>query len=433
MTDLDTHLARYPWMKETVAPLNSCQLRAINLLLSNNNVFLTGAAGTGKTYVLRCFIEAAKRMGMHVPVVASTGAAAILAGGQTFHRFFGLNVATDIEALVKNALEPGKTSYLYGRIGRTQCIILDEVSMLPDYALEAAYLICQRIKKSTKPWGGIKVIAVGDFRQLPPVVKGNRGPTPWSFLSPAWEESGFKTAMLTTPVRAVDAHFVEILNDARLGKISPRIKAFLDSKTVGNDAPDEYPRLYGKKIDVENHNIIKLGQLPGKEQTFWTEYSGNDHYVDSLKKEAPVPEALILKVGARIMMRQNDKDDRWVNGSLGHITDITHDSVSVKLVSGGQVSVPQSSFMYNNEMGDVLATGKNFPMTLAWATTIHKSQGATMDRILVDLRRLWEPGQLYVALSRVRSPDGVRVVQWDEKAFKIDKKVSEFHKKLLGM
>lgn len=407
-----------------ISPLNVCQKKAFANLVSDHNVFLTGGAGTGKTFVIHKFIEMMTKLGVHVPVVASTGAAAILAGGQTFHRFFGLGVATDIDALVATARAKG---YIWDKLRDVRCIILDEVSMLPDYALEAAYRIAQMVKRSDKPWGGIKIIAVGDFRQLPPVVK-DRGPIPWAFLSPAWEESEFVPSLLKTPVRSVDAAFVEILGDARIGRCTERIKEFLNSKLVDADAcPDDYPRLFGKKSDVENYNLMKLNQLPGRDVVIRTEYAGAEHYLDTLKKDAPVPELLVLRPGALVMMRQNDKDDRFVNGSLGHVVDISSIGITVKLLSGLTVYVTPGTFMHNNELGEVLATAKNFPMSLAWATTIHKSQGATMDRVLLDLNQLWEPGQLYVALSRVRSPDGVKVVRWDKRAFKVDDKVTSFH------
>jgi len=396
--------------------------------VSDNNVFLTGGAGTGKTFVIHTFIKMMTKMGVHVPVVASTGAAAIIAGGQTFHRFFGLNVATDVDALVKRSIEK---PYMKEKLRKVRCIILDEVSMLPSYALNAAYQIAQIVKGSDEPWGGIKIIAVGDFRQLPPVVKRGEGPTPWAFLSHAWENSDFVPALLKTPVRSVDPEFVEILGDARIGKMSERIVNFLNSKTVGNDAPDDFPRLFGKKADVERYNIEKLNCLSGDDTEYHTEYKGIDSYIDVLKKDAPIPEVLRLRVGALVMMRQNDTDDRFVNGSLGYIEDLSHFVITVRLLSGKTIHVEQGTFMCNNEDGDVLATAENFPLTLAWATTIHKSQGATMDNVLLALGKLWEPGQLYVALSRVRSPDGIKIVDWDTGAFKRDAKVSEFHKNLL--
>jgi ATP-dependent DNA helicase PIF1 len=416
-------------LKEAVAGLNVCQKKAFEALIGPHNVFLTGGAGTGKTFVIHKFIEYMKARGIKVPVVASTGAAAILAGGQTFHRFFTLNVATDVDALIEFALSK---PFVKQRLARAKVLIFDEISMLPGYVFEAAYRIAQIVRQSELPWGGIKIIVVGDFRQLPPVAKRGES-TPWSFLTDSWTESDFTPVMLQTPVRSVDPHFVSILNDARLGKCTDRIAAFLDSKVVGPSAHADFPRLFGRKVDVDRYNLERLGELPGKEVLFETRYLGVERYVEDLKKDAPIPPTLRLKVGALIMMRQNDKHDRYVNGSLGHVTYVDQSMLIVKLLSGEELVVDDGVFMYNNNLGDVYATATNYPMTLAWATTIHKSQGATMDKVLIDLTELWEPGQMYVALSRVRTPEGVAIVKWDKRAFKCDKKVSQFHKELLEL
>jgi ATP-dependent exoDNAse (exonuclease V) alpha subunit len=372
-----------------------------------------------------------EKLGTHVPVVASTGAAAVLVGGQTFHRFFGLDGARDVESLVTKALSK---EYVWRRISEVDQIILDEVSMLPGYAFEAAYQIAKRVRRSSEPWGGMGVIAVGDFRQLPPVVKQYKGPRPWSFLTEAWKNTEFVPAMLTEPVRATDKDFCAVLNDARIGMLTDRIQAFLDEKTVGQIETD-IPRVFAKKVDVESFNNRKLAELKGSLVTRPTEYFGHDRYTDELRKHAPVPEQLAFRRGALVMMRQNSKDDSYVNGSLGHVVDFVGGSsdpgIVVKLIAGSTITVSPSKFMLSDEFGEILATCENYPMTLAWATTIHKSQGATMDAALLDLAGLWEPGQLYVAVSRVRSPEGVKVIKWDPKAFLKDRKVSKFHQELL--
>lgn len=412
--------------------LNEGQKKAFRTCITNQHIFLTGGAGTGKSFIVNRYRKMMEDMGATVPVVASTGAAAVLVGGQTFHRFFGLDGARDVEALVNRALSK---EYVWHRLSKVGAIILDEVSMLPGYAFEAAYQIAQRVRRSSEPWGGMGILAVGDFRQLPPVVKQYEGPRPWVFLTKAWEETGFVPAMLTEPVRATDRDFVAILNDARIGKLTERIEAFLNEKTVGQIEAD-IPRVFARKVDVESFNQKKLAELTGNTVLRSTEYKGHDRYTDELRKNAPIPEQLAFRRGALVMMRQNAKDDSYVNGSLGHIVDFYGESgpdpmIIVKLLSGQSIMVAPSKFMLTDEFGDILATCENYPMTLAWATTIHKSQGATMDAALLDLAGLWEPGQLYVALSRVRSPDGIKVISWDPRAFKKDRKVSEFHKELL--
>lgn len=412
--------------------LNDGQIKALKTCVTNQHVFLTGGAGTGKSFLVSRYRKMMEKMGVSVPVVASTGAAAVLVGGQTFHRFFGLDGARDVDALVNRALA---REYLWHRLNNVSAIILDEVSMLPGYAFEAAYRISQRIRRSSEPWGGLGVLAVGDFRQLPPVVRQFEGPTPWAFLTKAWEETGFVPVMLTEPVRSTDKDFVAVLNDARIGALTDRAVKFLNERTVGN-ADLDAPRVFARKTDVEGYNQTKLNELSGPMVSQSTVYSGHDRYTDELRKNAPVPERLVFRRGALVMMRKNDKDDSYVNGSLGHIVDFIGAGgalgIVVKLLAGPTVTVSQSKFMLTDEYGEVLATCENFPMTLAWATTIHKSQGATMDAALLDLAGLWEPGQLYVALSRVRSPSGVHVISWDPRAFKKDRKVSQFHKELLS-
>lgn len=413
---------------KAVEGLNAGQKKALLACLGSDHSFLTGGAGTGKSFLVNRYRTAMRELGVDVPVVASTGAAAVLVGGQTFHRFFGLDGATDVEALVTRALAK---PYIWPRMNRTESIILDEVSMLPGYALEAAYLIAQRARRSEAPWGGMGVLAVGDFRQLPPVVKERNEPKPWCFLTKAWEQTKFKPVMLTEPVRSVDPDFIKILWDARVGALTDRMRAFLDERTVG-EVDEDIPRVYARKVSVENYNMTKLEALPGKARATTTEYTGHGRYLEDIRRNAPIPENLVLKPGALVMMRQNCKMDTYVNGSLGHVTQISGDTVYVKLLSGLLIAVQPSVFMLTDEMGDVLATASNYPMTLAWATTIHKSQGATMDAALLDLAGLWEAGQLYVALSRVRTPQGVKVISWNKGSFRIDKKVTEFHKKMVA-
>lgn len=409
--------------------MNDCQKKAFDKLCdTNDNVFLTGGAGTGKSYVLKHFRDLSCEYGEFVPVAASTGAAAILVGGQTFHRMFGLGVASDVTSAVTAALQ--KPSVIR-RLQSIDTLVIDEVSMLPDYAITAAERVAYLARKIDAPWGGIRIIAVGDFRQLPPVTKNGEA-RPWAFLSEAWEKSDFTPLLLKTPVRSVDPHFNDILQDARLGKHTERLSSFLKERIVDEGFDGLMPRVYATRESVEHFNVTRLSELSGRHHVFPTEYQGSEHIEALLKKESPIPEVLILKVGALVMLRNNDPDDQWVNGSLGTVLEILPDSVCVRLHTGADVLVERAQFLYNNEFGDVLGWAENFPMCLAWATTIHKSQGATMDAALFDLSRLWEPGQLYVALSRVKSPDGVKVLKWNPaRAFVRDPKVSEFHKKLL--
>lgn len=410
--------------RDAKSTLNKCQKTAFDLCISEKNVFLTGAAGTGKTYLIQKVIRYFMDTGRRCSVVASTGAAAILAGGQTFHRFFGINAAKSPEVIVSEALtRPAVCS----RVRSADVLILDEVSMLPGFVMDAANQIARTLRGSDLPWGGIKVLAVGDFRQLPPVAKFTA--KPWAFLSPTWEESEFIPVVLKTPMRASDTGFLKILDDFRKGKLTQEVREFLISRSIKPE-DDSVPRLYSRRAQVDEFNLLKLSELKGATEVFPTAYGGAGSYVDLMRKEGPISEVLLLKVGALVMLRNNDKEDRWVNGTLGLVQSIGPDIVTVKLLSGRVVEVTPFNFITSNDNGEIMASAKNFPLMLAWATTIHKSQGATMDRALIDLRALWEPGQAYVAMSRVKTPGGIYIDGWDHKGFKTDKKVDAFHLKI---
>ena len=164
--------------------------------------------------------------------------------------------------------------------------------------------------------------------------------------------------------------------------------------------------------------------------TFETEYKGGDMYQKALRQNAPIPEKLNLKREAFVMLRQNDPAGRWVNGSLGYIKSLREDEMEIKLLNGRNVCVPKSRFNMFDADGNEVASALNFPVNLAYAVTIHKAQGATLDKSVVDLRNLWEPGQAYVALSRVRNMADVHVAAWSPGSFKTDPEVEKFHLRL---
>jgi len=341
---------------------------------------------------------------------------------------FGLGVASDVTSAVTVALQ--KPSVIR-RLQSIDTLVIDEVSMLPDYAITAAERVAYLARKIDAPWGGIRIIAVGDFRQLPPVSKGY-GPRPWAFLSEAWKESNFRCAMLKTPVRSIDPEFVKILHDARVGNKTDRFVAFLAKRSISKSNKEDIPRIYGKREQVDQHNNLKLSAISHAEQYFETKYGGIDSSVALLRKEAPIPEVLVLKIGAFVMLRNNDSEGRWVNGTTGFVTSIRPGQIQVRLSSGPVVEVEEALFMHTDEKGNTLATATNYPLSLAWATTIHKSQGATFDEAVIDLSSIWEPGQLYVALSRVRRPEGVHILNWNKgAALKVDHRVTEFHLEML--
>jgi len=388
-------------------------------------VFLTGVAGSGKSFLIQKYVKNLDPK--YWPVLASTGAAAIRVNGRTFHSFFGLGIMDGgFDATLVRAL---KDKRVVRRLKRVKGIIIDEISMLPAIALRAAEEIARFARESEEPWGGLRVIVVGDFFQLPPVTR-SQSSKPWAFLDNVWERSNFKPEVLKTVIRTKDDDFLRVLNKIRVAEIDSEVRDFLDSK-VESSYDDFYgTRLFARRDQTEKFNLHKLSEIPGPVVDIKTLYSGREMSVKVLKKQAPIPEVLRLKPGALVMIRQNDPKGRWVNGSLGTLNRINKDNLLIELHGGEDIEITKSEFSLLDNEGKVAAVCSNYPVNLAYATTIHKSQGATYSKLLVDLRSLWEVGQAYVALSRLESSDGLALAGWSESSFKVDSMVQRLHQSL---
>lgn len=402
------------------------QDRAWMLLLGERNVFITGEAGSGKSFLVRQFIRG--KDPKKFPVLASTGAAAVLIGGRTFHSFMGLGIMEGgKEATLMRAL---KDRRLISRLKKASGFVIDEVSMLSGETLDTAETICRLARESELPWGGLRVIAVGDFAQLPPVQRF-QGPRQWAFLHSVWQKSEFKSVVLRQNMRSQNAEFLSILNEMRQGLVTQNVENFLNQSLTSSNASFEGTRLFPRRHQADKFNEEELEKLDTQLYCFPAVYSGQARFVDQLKKHSPLPEELFIKVGALIMMRQNDPKQRWVNGSTGNITEISKTEISIELLSGRVVKVEPVSFSLLNAEGVAVASVTNFPITLAYAATIHKAQGMTLDKLMVDLSHLWEPGQAYVAVSRVIDPSQLRVQSWNISSFKADPLVKKFYEELI--
>ncbi|MDO8649414.1 MAG: AAA family ATPase [Candidatus Peregrinibacteria bacterium] len=409
------------------AVLTSCQAKGLDVFERQGNVFLTGAAGTGKSFLLQRYL--AGKPTASFPIVASTGAAAVLVGGRTFHSFFGLGILEGgPDAAVLRALRSRK---LISRLNRACCVIIDEVSMLPGTTLKAAETVARRARGSSEPWGGLRIIAVGDFAQLPPVTPDKKDKD-WAFLHPVWQESDFQPALLSTVMRTQDIEFLTILNFVREGIVNDQVHEFLNRRITTSTEREEGTRLYPHRAQAEAYNLRRLEAIARPLRSFQTQYTGKEQFIEAAKKVVPIPETLLLKEGALIMMRKNDITGglHYVNGSLGYIQDIMDDSLGITLFSGEEIEVGREKFSYLDGDGNEVIAAWNFPVTLAWATTIHKAQGASLDRMIVDLHQLWEPGQAYVALSRVRSGSGLMIERWSPASILAEPLVTQFYNTL---
>jgi len=403
--------------------LTPCQTLAIETILKGENTFVTGEAGTGKSFLIQHYI---RRHGPLTPILASTGAAAVLVGGRTFHSFFGLGILEGGKRkTIDTALKNGK---LKKRLREAKELIIDEISMLPGIVLSTAEEICRLHRQSEEPWGGIRIIAVGDFAQLPPVTKDNEY-RDWAFAHSVWENSGFTPVVLKTPVRFIDNEFYDVLNTLRGGEVTEPVLDLL-RKAQKKEAPKDITHLYPWRKMVRDFNQDRLAELDTPLKSIPSVYSGQERAIEKLKSQAPIPEVLTLKMDAYVMVRQNDPRGRWVNGSTGWIRGIGKDTLTVELTNGKTVRLIKATFSMVDADGNLLAEVFNFPISLAYATTIHKSQGQTFDQAVVYLKGLWEPGQAYVALSRLRSQDGLFLAHNGISGFRADPKVLEFYQQI---
>lgn len=405
--------------------LSKEQQVALDLCRSGDNIFLTGGAGSGKSYVVREFMKDVDPKQM--PILASTGAAAVLLGGRTFHSFFGLGIMEGgAEATFNRIMNDAKT---LKRIRQVEGVIIDEISMIPGEALNVAERISQMAKESTLPWGGLRIIAVGDFGQLPPVTKHGQK-RDWSFLTETWQRTGFQNCILNFNQRIQDGNFLKVLADVREGKVSPLARDFLEEHTKDHDEDHPGTRLFPRRDQSELYNQKKLSEINEVEHIVDSIFIGEQRFIDILSKSAPVPAQLKLKIGCRILFLKNDPQKRYVNGTRGTLVSHESDHLIVKKDGGREVKVEKISFSLLDADGNVKASVIQFPVNLAYATTIHKSQGATLDELWCDLGSLWEPGHAYVALSRLREPSGLHIVRWSPRSFIVDPAVQKFYQNL---
>ena len=418
------------------------QSKALELLRSEKNLFITGGAGTGKSTVVQAYMRESENLA----VLASTGAAAILLGGRTFHSFFGLGIMEGgPDVVFERAL---KHKGIVLRLKKTKTILIDEISMIGSAEWKTAERIARKARGNSAPWGGLRVIAVGDFAQLPPVVKmvprdpfasddfSEEPPSkPWCFLTETWTETEFETVNLKQIVRSQDADWNQVLNELRWGEFSTVGQEMLTKRlqTVGMDF--QGTRLFARRVQVEKLNHTRLHLLPGSAHEYHTVYIGQAQRIDDLKRNAPIPEVLTLKKDALVMFRQNDPDLKFVNGTLGRVKTLpdsrtASQPISIELFSGKTIELKPAVFSILDAEGEPVATASNYPLNLAWATTIHKAQGATLDRAHVDLKGVWEHGQSYVALSRVRSLQDLTIEGLSANSFRVDEGVRRFYRDL---
>ncbi len=407
------------------------QQEALEVLKLGYNVYLTGPAGSGKTFLLNQYVHFLKSQKVGVGITASTGIAATHMNGRTIHSWAGLGIKNEITAdYLKKLL---KNVNFRMRFLSTKVLVIDEVSMLHSFRLDMVDKVCRAFKRSDLPFGGLQVILSGDFFQLPPVCKNGEDD---SFIntSNAWRDMNIQICYLSEQFRQQDNGFLNILNDIRAGEASDISLGLLNGRFNQAITSKITPtKLYTHNVDVDAINNFELDKINRKPKFFKMGQKGDSRLVETLKNGCLAPEELILKKDAVVMFVKNNFDKGYVNGTIGKI--INFDSMGYPVVRTiKEKEILASPASWTIEENDVIKAEINqIPLRLAWAITVHKSQGMSLDVAEIDLSKAFTFGMGYVALSRVRTLDGIKLMGLNDIALQVNKDVIDLDKQLYDL
>ncbi|KAK3579156.1 hypothetical protein CHS0354_022179 [Potamilus streckersoni] len=416
--------------KPVLAPvsLNKEQNEVLSAVMQGKNVFFTGSAGTGKSFLLRRIIGALPPQ--HTVATASTGIAACHIGGTTLHSFAGIGSGrAPLEQCIELASRPQVTQHWK----RCHHLIIDEISMVDGDFFDKLETVARVIRLNDRPFGGIQLIVCGDFLQLPPVARG-KYKRKFCFQSKAWQKAIEINMELKEVRRQSDKHFVNVLQNIRLGRCPDFVSNTLRATAQNNIEKHDIlaTRLCTHKDDVDHINQFHLKNLPGQPQLFISTDT-DPVYEKQIDFLSPVPGKLELKLGAQVMLAKNlDVQQGLVSGARGVVLGFDKGNEGlplVKFLSGTEVVIKPIRWTFKVNNGLQL-TRKQVPLKLAWAISIHKSQGMTLDCVEISLSRVFESGQSYVALSRAKSLEGLRVLDFDSRCIRADPEVLRFYHKL---
>lgn len=467
------------------------QSSALDILKTGQNVFLTGSAGSGKTYTLNQYINYLRARRVPVAVTASTGIAATHMNGTTIHSWSGIGIKDELSD--RDLTNLSRKQFLADRLKDTAVLIIDEISMLHAKQLNLVNQVLKHVRKNNAAFGGIQVVVAGDFFQLPPIgSKGETNREKFAFMSEAWLDAKFHICYLSEQHRQVSEaangglDLDDILNQIRRQEVTFEAIAALEA-TFDQNVDIKRTRLYTHNLNVNKINDKELAALEGEMMRFEATSTGDSKLVETLKKTVRTQDELILKVGAKVMFIKNNTELGVSNGTMGELIGfaavkiddskdssealITDDDTStdsdedaakskkgaakkekdsdkkqtkdkktttqkmpvVRLNSGREIIAEPEEWMIEDETGDVLASYEQVPLCLAWAITIHKSQGMTLDAAEIDLSRTFELGQGYVALSRLKSLAGLQLLGMNDMSLQLDPLARGADKRFLAL
>ena len=468
------------------------QSSALDILKTGQNVFLTGSAGSGKTYTLNQYIDYLRARRVPVAVTASTGIAATHMNGTTIHSWSGIGIKDELSD--RDLANLSRKQFLADRLKDTAVLIIDEISMLHAKQLNLVSQVLKYVRKNDKAFGGIQVVVAGDFFQLPPIgSKGETNREKFAFMSQAWLDAKFHICYLSEQHRQVSEaangglDLDDILNQIRRQEVTFEAIAALEA-TFDQNVDIKRTRLYTHNLNVNKINDKELAALDGEMMRFEATSTGDSKLVETLKKTVRTQDDLVLKVGAKVMFIKNNSELGVSNGTMGELIgfaavkiddskdtsdDLIEDNTKnaesatdksvknkgqqttkdkdsdkkppkdkkpttqkmpvVRLNSGREVIAEPEEWIIEDETGDVLASYLQVPLCLAWAITIHKSQGMTLEAAEIDLSRTFELGQGYVALSRLKSLAGLQLLGMNDMSLQLDPLARGADKRFLAL
>lgn len=389
------------------------QEEAFTILKTGANVFLTGEPGSGKSYTINRYTEWLRERGVEPAITASTGIAATHIGGMTIHAWSGIGIKKDLsdwdlEAMLER--EP-----LVRRVRSTKVLIVDEVSMLSASLLTLVERALRVLRGSEQPFGGLQIIFVGDFFQLPPVSKGESAA--FAFESAIWEAANPLVCYLSEQHRQDDDSFTDLLNALRSGDFEEAHIELLRERAK-QPTSGLHTRLYPHNANVDLINDQELARLGTPMKVFEMRAEGARPLVEGLKRGCLSPERLSLKEGARVMFTRNNFEHGYVNGTLGEVIGFAESGYPLVRTTTGTIEASPEEWRIDDR-NRTLAKIVQVPLRLAWAMTVHKSQGMSLDSAVMDLSQAFEYGQGYVALSRVRTLGGLYLSGFNRRALEV--------------
>jgi ATP-dependent exoDNAse (exonuclease V) alpha subunit len=414
------------------ALLNENQLKFVRSFFQGKNIFLGGSAGTGKSFVIKTLFDYLQTNRKSVAKTSTTGISAFNIGGVTIYSFMGIGLGEeDTKTLISKVAKNKKAK---DRILNAKTILIDECSMLKASLLEKIVGIFRYYRHNKLP----QFIFVGDFLQLQPIWK-NDETKEYCFNSEEWDKLEIEPIILKKIIRQDNSsEFASLLNRIRIGDTSD---LSLLEKAIDRKFPDDgiHPiRVFCKNIDVNKYNAEKLAQIPTPLKVYKSKDSGLPHHIESFDKNCNAPKILELKVGAQVMLLRNiDTEGGFVNGSIGVVTGYSTEGVVVKFINGKK-NVSEETWEIKEQEATVtgeikykvVATRTQIPLKIAFASSVHKTQGLTIDRAVVDMNGAFTSGQVYTALSRVRDIDSLSLVDFPTSRIWVDRESINFYKKI---